>query len=836
MPFLIGKDEYSVGGSENKKLRPTRIREKFMKKALLLLATLLAIGQTVLAYHYDFAYTYQGTTLYYYRYNGHTYVTYPSYGDGSYYHGFTQPTGDVVIPSSVTWNNRTYTVDGIAGHAFNGCTGITSVIIPNSVTGISNSAFAGCTGLISVTIPSSVTRIEECAFGHCTGLTSIDIPNTVTYIGYSAFQSCTGLSEVTIPSYMDTIGHNAFRDCSSLTTVNFNATNCTSMGTENSPVFENCNSLTMLNIGDNVTHIPTYAFRGCGGLTSVTIPSSVTTIGAAAFSNCTGLSSMSVSSGNSHYDSRNNCNAIIYTSSDILISGCKNTIIPNTVTGIGMYAFYGCNGLTSVTIPNSVTSIGNFAFSDCTGLAEVTLGNSLTVIAINAFRYCNSLTAVTIPESVTAIGDNAFRGCTGLTSVTFNAENCTYAGERQWNATPGQGGQYVYYTAFAGLSNITTFTFGDNVKTIPDYLCYGLSGLTSVTITKSVDTIGYYAFNGCSALTSVVFNAENCTYTRSPVFQEFTECGSITNITFGDSVRRIPSNLCRGFSSLTQVTIPGRVTSIGANAFSGCSGLTTITVPDAVQTMGSSAFSNCTAMATAVVGNGVSDLPSNAFAGCNHLTNLTLGSGLRTIAPDAFSGCNAVLQMTVRATTPPTSTSNPFTEFNTGIPVYVPCDAVGAYQTAPYWGFFTNYQGQFYSFSATSADPSMGYVQVITEPDCANHQAEIKANAYNDYHFVRWSDGNTNAHRYIVVTQDTAIQAQFASDNVGINDIDDSGFEVYTESGRICVKADGQQIIDFAVYDMVGREITNGAQSILPNGVYLVKVATLPARKVVVVR
>ena len=152
---------------------------------------------------------------------------------------------------------------------------------------------------------------------------------------------------------------------------------------------------------DGYTSIGDYAFSGCTALTSIEIPNSVTSIGSYAFYGCSGLTSIVVENGNSVYDSRNNCNALIETATNTLIAGCQNTTIPNSVTSIEGSAFAYCDGLTSVTIPNSITSIED-----------------------GAFFYCTALTSIEIPNSVTNIGEYAFANCSGLTSVTIG--NKTY--------------------------------------------------------------------------------------------------------------------------------------------------------------------------------------------------------------------------------------------------------------------------------------------------------------------------------------------------------------------------------------------------------------------------
>ena len=330
----------------------------------------------------------------------------------------------VVIPNSVT---------SIGKGTFWNCTFLSSIVIPNSVTSIEKQAFDGCTSLSSIVIPDSVTNIGERAFSSCTSLSSIVIPDSVTDIGESAFSSCTSLSGVVIPNSVKSIGESAFSSCTSLSGIVI-PNSVKSIGYR---MFSSCTSLSSIVIPNSVTSIGDSAFWDCTSLFSIIIPDSVTSIGSCAFSNCSSLSNIVIPASVTNMDGNpflywNGILTVLSSSffyaNDVLIDNVKKTIIafrnkessyiiPNSITGIGPNAFSHCETLSNIFIPNSVTSIGDSAFWGCTSLFSIIIPDSVTSIGSCAFSNCSSLSNIVIPNSVTIIGFNTFYRCDSLSSA-----------------------------------------------------------------------------------------------------------------------------------------------------------------------------------------------------------------------------------------------------------------------------------------------------------------------------------------------------------------------------------------------------------------------------------
>ncbi|WP_337594436.1 leucine-rich repeat protein [Vescimonas sp.] len=393
--------------------------------------------------------------------------------------------------------------------------------------------------------------------------------------------------------------------------------------------------MTSVTIPKGVKSIGSRAFYNCSSLTSVTIPDSVTSIGSYAFGACNNIKEVHITdiaawckiSFWHETNSSNPSNPFAY-AYNLYLNGTLVTdlVIPNSVTSIRPYAFYGCSSLTSVTIPNSVTSIGDRTFEGCSSLTSVTIPNSVTDIWERAFSCCSSLTSITIPNSVTGIADDAFEGCSSLTSVTIP------------NSVTSIG-----VSAFSGCSSLTNITIPNSVTDIGGDAFEGCSSLTNITIPNSVTSMGYCAFEGCSSLTSITI-PNSLTSIRE---HAFSGCSSLTSVTIPNSVTSIREYAFSGCSSLTSVTIPNSVTSMGFCAFRGCGSLMSITIPNSMTSIEENAFEGCSSLTSVTIPNSVTCIGDCAFEGCSSLTNITISNGVTSIGDCAFEGCSSLTNVTI---------------------------------------------------------------------------------------------------------------------------------------------------------------------------------------------
>ena len=329
--------------------------------------------------------------------------------------GIGEASGDVVIP----YGYNGLAVAAVENSAFNGCSLLTGIVIPDSVTYLGERVFEQCTALTNAVIGNKVARIGYYTFGNCTALSSVTIGDSVGGVDSWAFFGCTELTSIevssgnakyrsegnclidratdklvlgckasVIPNGVTAIGYQAFYACTALTSI----TIPNSVTLIDDWAFSGCSALTEIVLPHGLTSIGSSAFSSCESITNLVISDSVTSIGNWAFSGCTGLACIEVASGNTVYRSEGNC--LIESATNTLILGCKASVIPGSVTTIGEAAFYRCIGLTSIVIPNGVTSIGAAAFNSCSTLKSIVISDSVTFIGNEAFRNCDGLETV----------------------------------------------------------------------------------------------------------------------------------------------------------------------------------------------------------------------------------------------------------------------------------------------------------------------------------------------------------------------------------------------------------------------------------------------------------
>ncbi len=419
--------------------------------------------------------------IYYYRNDDNVTVTY-GLSDCSY----NNYSGDITIPKTIVYQGKTYSVTTIGASAFRSCIGLTSITLPSSIKKFDYYAFYNCSSLKRVNITdinawlntnfldSLANPLNEAhhLYLNENEITELTFPNMLTSIGNYVFSGCSGLKSVTIPSSITSIGRSAFSGCSGLTSIALSS----SLNTIGDYAFSGCSGLTNIALSSSLNTIGNYAFSHCSGLTSITIPNSVTFIGDGAFTYCTGLNTINVDSSNPIYDSRDNCNAIVKTSENEIIAGCKGTVIPSSVTNI--------KGL----IQEYFYHDGPFSYY------------YLAFVGYGAFEGIN-MDSLIIPASITNIGHGAFQG-SHINKIYYHSLDCG----SYYFTTPVKPYDDFYCYPFAGCQ-ADEFIIGSNITQIPSYLASDAC-FSSIIIPNSVTSIGERAFNYCEELSSIYLIGE----------------------------------------------------------------------------------------------------------------------------------------------------------------------------------------------------------------------------------------------------------------------------------------------------------------------------------------
>ena len=533
---------------------------------------------------------------------------------------------------------------------------IPSAINGVSVTEIGESAFENCTSLTSVTIPDSVTSIGFCAFYNCKSLTSVTIPDSVTSISESAFEDCKSLTSATIPYSVTSIGDYAYHGCY-FTSENFVNNSNVELDDSSKPTIVDTDAGGFC-IKDNVlvNMRPAYAigevtipnsviifgysaFDSCESLISVTIPDSVTCIDDRTFSSCTSLTSIEVSGNNKNYSSidgvlfnKNKSRLITYPAGKT----DSKYVMPNSVISIDDDAFDSCINLKSVTIPNSVTSIDSGAFSNCISLTSIEVsGNNKNYSSTDGVLFNKDKSELitypagktdseyAIPNSVTSIGNYAFACSTNLTSVSIP------------NSVTSIG-----YDTFEDCTSLTSVTIPDSVTSIGWDTFENCTSLASVTIPNSVTSIDEHAFYNTAYYNDESNWDNGVLYISDCLIDTNYNFDSTTDYIIKDGTRIIANSAFSKWDNLISVTIPNSVTSIGDSAFyntayyndesnwnngvlyiSDClidinddfDSTTDYIIKDGTRIIADSVFSNCDNLISVTIPNSVKRLGDNAF-------------------------------------------------------------------------------------------------------------------------------------------------------------------------------------------------------------------------------
>ena len=770
-----------------------------MKKlniTFLLTALLSIVGTNGFAHDIEVANA-DGVTIYYVWANNQTKLA-VSYRGDSYSSYSNEYSGNVVIPESVTYNGKAYPVTTIGGGAFSGCSGLTSITIPNSVTSIGWYAFSSCSGLTSVTIPNSVTSISYQVFYNCTGLTSVIIPNSVTSIDKEAFRGCSGLTSVTIPNSVTSIGQYAFAECSSLESVTIGAgvlsigSNAFFYGHKPAKVIwlTNTPPSGYSRAEGTVNYVANDLYTSLSNTTIYPFLSSIFEVDGVKYvpvspseRTCDAIDCLYDSNAeNIHIGKTVSYKGVEMTVKRVHKYACYNNSNIKNVNislngNVEDYAFYGCKNISQVTVNNG-GNIGESAFQGITSECIANINNN-GVINAKAFYQSTGLKTLDVGGNVTGIYGSAFYGCTGLTTANLQLKGAIGA-------------------AFQSCTAMTAATIGDGVTGIGDYAFDGCLSLESIVIPNAVANLGEYAFQNCSKMTSAKMGTGVETINQ----YTFSGCASLADMQIGSNVKTINQYAFSGCSSLPKIQIPQSVTAINNNVFEKCSSLKTVIMDDGQEAelkLGYNYFSSggnkplfsscpldsvyigrnisystsssygyspfyrkaslrsvhitdketeispnefygCTNLKNVRIGNGVTTIGDWAFSGCSSLDFFSFGSSVKSIGKEAFSDCTAMTKLISHATTPPTCGSQALDDINKwNCTLSVPKGYVSPYQQAEQWKefFFINDDA---SDSTTAIKPvSDNAVEIIENYDLNGNRQNGLQRGVN---IVRMSDGS----------------------------------------------------------------------------------------------
>ena len=578
--------------------------------------------------------------------------------------------GDVVIPNSIVFRDRTFNVIRIESKAFMNCPQLTSVSIPKNVSIIGTDVFKESSNIEKIIIEDgdsillsnnsfnnlSITSLYQgrnidLNFKNCRNLKSVTLGSKVTIINSHAFEGCSSLTEIVIPNSVNSIGDYAFYECSSLTEILI--PNC--VNSIGDYAFCNCSELGSISLTNKITEISVGLFCDCEKLQNIVIPSSVTTIKKKAFNGCTSLQNLIIPNS-------------VTTIDDDAFRGCSaftSIEIPNSVISLGKYAFYDCGNLESIKLSNNITELNEGVFSECDKLLNVEMSDKIHLIRSEAFYNCKSLANIVIPGMVTEIEAKAFEGCVSLENLKIDdyVSGSGYVNENLYKKYNSGKGITVYLKldSYTGYSDIYCYAWIEKYDNTIEKLLGGWPGTRASIKTINGNSYAYYTFPEEIKRFNIIFSEywDGWTHWQTPdindirettVFRYYGDVEDITIISdiseYNESVLETNNNFANSSLksvylgrdifgtfenniNLNDVTISSGVSKISTSLFSGCSSLCELSIPSSVESIFSNAFKDCTSLRTLTLSDGSKcmGLSDSALENCS-LTSLYYGRNI----------------------------------------------------------------------------------------------------------------------------------------------------------------------------------------------------------------
>ena len=487
------------------------------------------------------------------------------------------------------------------------CTSLENITFKGSVgTTISHQAFRECTSLKAIAIPGSVTTIESYAFYECSSLADVTFPENLASIGENAFTR-SGIKKVSLARNVSSIGGATFYECENLESFTFSP----NITTIESKTFYGCKSLKDVTLPNSLAFIRSNAFYGCSSLGKISIPGGVQTIETGAFQNA-GLTEVELKEGviSLKENSFSGCQllkTVSFPTTIKSIKGFNNTGVKNINFAEGAapeefadFAFAHCDSLGTLTIPSSVKYVGRGAFYSCDTLQSITLPAAIDSIHEGTFAYCHSLDEITIPEGVKSIGTGAFSHCLNLKKATLpasvsNIGTTAFFKTALTDVTIPEGVSTLNYGTFSDCNNLVSVKLPSTLTSI-EYNGYNIytTGLQDYYSDYRGD---YYnqeysgVFASCNKLKTIDFNGAAVTHIAGRTFWDCTELESLD--LSSTKIEDVPSYMLGGCTKLRSFTFPATVKTIQAYALDRCSGLENVVFPAALTGIDNKAFENC---------------------------------------------------------------------------------------------------------------------------------------------------------------------------------------------------------------------------------------------------